>query len=85
MDSALLLAESVMREAPKANQRPGQYLFNHILPGDACRVIVGTTFDPFNKEMTFQELKLWIDNHLILNMWDTIAVFNGDDILWEAK
>lgn len=66
--------------------RTGQYLFNS-LPPTTASIVAGSTFDPFHKDLTEDELYEWMDNHLIFSdMSDSIiGVFNNDMILAEVR
>ena len=66
-------------------QRLGQALFN-MLSVEATEKLVGNQIDPFYSVTNRSELFEWVDNHLILDDEATaIAIFSGDEILWEAK
>lgn len=80
--SAALLTDAVMRDANRCGQRTGQYLFN-ALPPQIGNVIAGSLVDPFHQELRRDEVVAWIDHHLIFDNNTIIAVFNGNDILWE--
>jgi hypothetical protein len=75
-------AEHIIRGAYVHEQRTGQYLFNH-LPNPVAAQVRGTTFDPFHKDLTINEVHCWIQDHLIFDANRIIAVFNNDEILWE--
>jgi len=69
--------------------RTGQLIFN-FLPEGAQNAIRGTLFDPFHKNMDAYELTQWVQDHLVFGKINrgaegVIAVFNGNDILWEAQ
>lgn len=69
------------------HQRPGQYILNHI-PTPAAQTIINANIpglDIWESEMTWYQIYEWLDNHLILDNGSVIAVFNGDDILWELS
>lgn len=81
------LAANLIEAARRSGQRAGQYLFNN-LPEGAATCMLMTLWDPFNKRMTFQEFRDWINDHLILEDGATtldgvIAVYNDNQILWE--
>jgi hypothetical protein len=65
--------------------RYGQALFN-VLPPEVGQVVAGTSFDPFHTQWkTHMQVVDWVDNHLIFSDdFKIIAVFNNDQILWEA-
>lgn len=63
--------------------RTGQALFN-TLPLWVSNAVAMTSFDPFFKKLTEQEIVEWMGSHLIFNdEGDIIAVFNNDKILAE--
>lgn len=84
MNSSPLFADQIMRGAREFKQRTGQYLFNHLPPG-AGNALSSTLIDPFHKEMTKEEIIGWIDNHLIFDGQEVIAVFNNNQLMWEKK
>ncbi len=69
-------------DASNRDIRVGQALFN-LLPGWAANRVASTLFDPFHKNFTDYELYTWINNHLIFDGDEIIAVFNNDTILAE--
>ncbi len=85
------LIEFIFKHAQRQGQRSGQFLFNTGLPQEAANAIRGTLIDPFYKDMGRQELREWIDNHIIFRdapgFEDVmiIGIFDGDRILWEAE
>ena len=63
--------------------RPGQALFN-VLPRDVSARVCGAMFDPFHRVKTWDEVKLWMEDHLIFDEDGyVIAVFNNNQILWQ--
>lgn len=66
-------------------QRPGQVMYNYVLPPKLADSLCGSFIDPFQISTLF-ELVSWIDNHLILDDEgrNVLAAFHNDLILWEA-
>lgn len=73
----------VIRDAEKDGQRTGQKLMNILEPGPYS-AITRSTFDPFHKDLSLQELIEWVDNHIIWDGPRIIAVFKDNLICWEA-
>ena len=73
----------IMTRAKANDQRTGQYMFNN-LPSVIANRVAGTSFDPFHKDMTSQELYDWIDNHLVFDGNEIVGLFHENRILWEA-
>lgn len=83
MDDILQIwSEQIERGAETSGQRTGQYLFNH-LPSEAAAQVVGTMFDPFNKDLSIHEIRAWLDKHIIYHGNRIVGLFNGDMILWQ--
>lgn len=81
-----IFAEDIMINAKAQQQRAGQYLFNHLPESGAATVVAGSIFDPFHKDLSVTEVFDWLCDHLIFdNNQNIIAVFNGNDILWEKE
>lgn len=65
--------------------RSGQYLFNH-LPDEVKPLVAGSMFDPFHKKLSEQQVLEWLQNHLIFDdRGQIIALFTGNNILWESS
>ena len=78
-----LLASARVYAEKYIDIRPGQALFN-VLPGDVANCVCSTLFDPFHRVKTWDEVKVWMENHLIFDGDGcVIAVFNNNQILWE--
>lgn len=67
-------------------QRTGQKLFNMLNPPELADQVRGTSWDPFYKTMTFEEIVEWVDNHLVFDdHGHIIALFDQFNILWERE
>jgi len=77
-----IFTDHILKGARASNQRPGQYLYNH-LPNGAAAAVNGTLFDPFHKDLDRDGIYEWLDNHIITHHGWIIAVFNNNQILWE--
>lgn len=68
------------------DQRPGQVLFNYVLPSTLSNILCGSSIDPFHISTT-AELSQWIDNHLILDdkQCTILAAFHNNHIIWERN
>lgn len=75
--------DHILRKAGNTGQRTGQYLYNS-LPQIVAQLVNGKLFDPFHGEYTRAELAEWIDNHLIFEGNEIVALFDKDRIIWEA-
>jgi hypothetical protein len=64
--------------------RTGQVLFNS-LPAGPAGAVAGTSFDPFFKDLTEQQLYEWIDYHLITEGNEILGVFHNERIVWESN
>lgn len=82
MPNTSVYVDHIMTGCHHSDQRPGQYMFNH-LPDGAKAAVRAKSFDPFYNVTTDVEAYEWMDNHLIFDRGRIIAVFNNDDILWE--
>ena len=77
--------ENVVTYAKKNGQRTGQALFN-LLPTHICDWVAGTLWDPFHKEFSPYEVRMWIESHLIFNDEGAIVgLFNDDKIIWDQR
>lgn len=76
-------ARQIVLGAINAKHRTGQWMFNK-LPAGIGRVVAGTSFDPFFKELSASEIEQWIEDHLIFDGYEIIGVYHGNQILWEA-
>jgi hypothetical protein len=60
-----------------------QYLFNSFSV-EVADVVVASTFDPFHKNMSQDQIENWLLNHVVFNeSGSIIAVFNENTILWK--
>lgn len=67
-------------------QRTGQKLFNTLNPPEMSEAVRGKPWDPFYKDLTFEEIVEWVDNHLVFDdHGHIIALFDGNKILWERE
>lgn len=73
----------IMTRAKANIQRTGQYMFNN-LPDVIANKVAGTSFDPFHKELSAQELYDWIDGHLVFDGNEIVGLFHENRILWET-
>ena len=64
MDILDFITDNITQYARRADQRPGQFLFNN-LPNEASSCLIGRLIDPFQSVKTNQELRVWINDHLI--------------------
>lgn len=79
-----VMAVHIAVGARQTKLRTGQYLFNH-LPDQVGNKVAGTLFDPFHKDLSKQEIIEWLDNHLIFDHNEIIALFDQNTILWESE
>lgn len=78
-------AKYIVEMAPYHDQRTGQLLFNS-LKHEIADIVRDTSFDPFYKELTCDEIIDWLENHIIYDDdGNMICLFNGNDILWEKE
>lgn len=89
MDILDFITDNITQHARRADQRPGQFLFNN-LPNEASSCLTGRLIDPFHSVKTNQELRVWINDHLIFadgttSLEGVIAIFDKDQILWEKS
>lgn len=79
------IAHHICRKASLNGQRTGQYLFNGLRPEIADKVS-SSLIDPFHKDLTNDEVKKWLDDHIIFaEDGEQIGLFDGNKILWEKE
>lgn len=76
-------ADHIILGAGLKQQRTGQWMMNNFEP-EVYIAVSGRMFDPFNKDLTREQLIEWMQDHLIFDNGHIVAVFNNDQILWEA-
>ena len=78
-------ARYIVDTAPNYVQRTGQFLFNS-LRHEVSQIVRSSHLDPFYKEMSYQEVVEWLENHIIYDETGRmIALFDEDRILWEEE
>lgn len=58
--------QQVIYGAKARKMRTGQYLFT-ILPEHLQHSLLGTPFDPYNRDMNPEEITNWIETHVIFD------------------
>jgi hypothetical protein len=83
-NNLVMYAQRIERNARYQEVRNGQWLFNH-LPIPVANLVAGTSFDPFHKMMSQEDIFNWLDNHLIFEDNEIIGLFHNERVLWDSK
>lgn len=76
-------AQYICTMAPFYKMRTGQLLFN-MLRYEVAEVVRSTELDTFYKNLEFDEIVDWLDNHIIFDNFGTmVRLFSGHTILWQ--
>ena len=79
----LLNAEYICEMAPQYSMRTGQLLFNS-LRHEISKITRATNLDTFYREMTFEEVAYWLEEHIIYDDFGIMThLINDGKILWE--